>query len=191
MIDFSVDNNGVAFFKYRRWPEYIAAWILGVPIALGYFGLLIYFITSDVQSPFQSSGLFYLIFILTFPIAMIITNTVHFPLVNPHWIFTEVRTLILKSGAVPILRLGFFPFSIQKSIPRDKIEKIELYRHNYGKGLGFLYFLITQGHLHSLYILTNDNKRYYLAINEVKDGWLADAGRKLSEFLNVPFKENY
>ena len=191
MIDFSVDKNGVAFFKYRRWPEYIAAWILGVPIALGYFGLLIYFITSDVQSPFQSSGLFYLLFILTFPVAMIITNAVHFPLVNPHWIFTEVRTLILKSGAVPILRLGFFPFSIQKSIPRDKIEKIELYRHNYGKGLGFLYFLITQGHLHSLYILTNDNKRYYLAINEAKDGWLADAGKKLSEFLNVPFKENY
>ena len=27
-------------------------------------------------------------------------------------------------------------------------------------------------------------------INEVKDGWLSDEGRKLSEYLNVPFEEN-
>ena len=37
MIEFSVDNSNVASFKYRRWPEYLAAWIFGVPITLGYF----------------------------------------------------------------------------------------------------------------------------------------------------------
>jgi hypothetical protein len=191
IIEFSVDKNGVAFFKYRRWPEYVAAWILGVPIALGYFGFLIYFVVSDTRYPFQRSALFYLFVILAFLIAVIITNAVHFPIINPHWIFTEVRTLIIKPDTVPILRLGFVPVSIQKTIPRDTIEKIELYRHKYGKGLGFFYFWITQGNLHSLYISANDNKRYYLAKNEVKDGWLSDAGRKLSEFLNVPFEENY
>lgn len=191
MIEFSVDKDGVAFFKHRRWAEYIAAWILGVPIFLGYFGFMIYIMVFDANAPFQNGVLLHLFLITAFPLAMIITNAVHLPMFNPHWIFTEVRTLILKPDAAPILRLGFPPVSIQKSIPADTIERIELQRHKYGKGLGFFYFWITQGHLHSLYILTNDNKRYYLAMNEVKDGWLSDAAKKLSEFLNVPFEEHY
>jgi hypothetical protein len=191
MIAFSRQDKNAASFKYRRWPEYLAAWILGVPITVGFSGFVISSVLSDVNSPFQSNPFIYLWLILSFPIVMFATNAIHFPLMNPHWIFTEVRTLIIKADADPILKLGLFPFSIQRSIPREEIERIQLTRHKYGKGLGFFYFWMTQGHLHSLCVLTKDNKRYYLAINESKDGRLSDAGKELCAFLEVPFEETY
>ena len=191
MIEFSVEDNGVASFRLRRWPEYIAAWILGAPLSLGYFAGLVYFAASDIRSPFRNPTLFYLVTILAFPIILAVTNIVHLPILNLHWLFTEVRTLILRPEADPVLRWGCFPVSIQKAFPKDKIERLELRRYRYGKGLDFFYFWLTQAHLHSLCIVTSDNRQYYLAVNEVKDAWLADAGRKVSEFLNVPFEEHY
>ena len=190
MIEFRMDDDGVASFTSRRWPEYLAAWIFGVPLTLGYLGVLIYFAVSDAKSPFDNPALFYLLLILAFPIATVITNAIHLPILNPHWIFTEVRTLTLRPNADPILRFGFFPVSIRKTIPKGKIERLELRRYRHGRGLGFFYFWLTPAHLHSLWIETGDHRRYYLAVNEVKDAWLADAGKEVSEFLRVPFEEH-
>jgi hypothetical protein len=188
MIEYSVNDGSTGFFKYRKWAEYLASWIFGVPITLAYLTMLIMLLISDLNSASQLNPYFYLMLAFALPMAMVITSAVHLPILNPHWIFTEVRTLIIKPNTNAVLRMGFFPICIQKTIARKSIKRVTLYRHNYGKGLGFLYFWLTQGHLHSLCIVTNDNKRYYVAINEVKDGWLAEEGRKLSEFLNIPFE---
>lgn len=189
MIKFSIDNDNEGFFKYRRWAEYLASWIFAVPITIAYLTMLIMFLMSDLSSGAQPNPYFYLIPAVAFPIAMVIANAVHLPILNPHWIFTEVRTLILKQNTNAMLRMGFFPICIQITIARKDIKQVTLYRHKYGKGLGFLYCWLTHGHLHSLCILTNDRKRYYLAVNEVKDGWLRDEGSKLAGYLNIPFND--
>jgi hypothetical protein len=191
MIKFSINESNTGLFKYRRWAEYLASWIFAVPITLAYLTMFITFLLSDLKSASPVNWVFYFLLALIFPIAMVITNAVHLPLLNPHWVFTEVRTLTIKPKSDAMLRQGFFPICIQNTIAKKEIKQVKLYRHNYGKGLGFLYFWLTQGHLHSLCILTYDNKRYYVAKNEVKDGWLAEEGRKLSEFLEIPFDEKY
>jgi hypothetical protein len=191
MIEFSINDDNIGFFKYRRWAEYLASWVFAVPITLAYLTMFIIVLMSDLRSASTLNPYFYLVLAFAFPMAMVITNAVHLPVINPHWIFTEVRTLIIKPNTDAVLRWGFFPACIQKNIERKNIKQVVLYRHNYGRGLGFLYFWLTQGHLHSLCILTHDNKRYYVAKNEVKDGWLAEEGRKISEFLEIPFDEKY
>ena len=189
MIEFSIDNDNHGFFKYRRWAEYVTSWIFAVPITIAYLLMLIMFLMSDLSSGAQLNPYFYLILTLAFPITGFITNAVHLPILNPHWIFTEVRTLILSQNTNAVLRMGFFPICIQRTIAKKDIKQVRLYRHNYGKGSGLLYFWLTQGYLHSLCILTNGGKRYYLAVNEIKDGWLRDEGSKLAGYLNTPFND--
>jgi hypothetical protein len=186
MIKFSVDDGRTGTFRYRRWPEYLASWILAVPLTSLFLILLIEPLLSD-------SGTLpaLLLMIIGYKIALVITNAIHLPVLNVHWIFTEFRTLLLKPGAGAVLRLGPFPFCIQRTISREGIQRIVLERHKCGKGLGFLYYWMSPGHLHSLYLLMDGNTKHYLARNESKDGWLASEGKKLATFLGVEFTETY
>lgn len=191
MIEFSLNKDKTASFKYRRWAEFVAAWLFGVPITIGYFSILILLLFIDRDFRIQTMILFLVIIITAFPFAVMVTNAVHLPVLNSIGIFTEIRTLICKPREEVVFRLGFYPFCISKTIPVQSIEKVELIRHRYGKGLGFFYYWTSLGKLHSLRLVTREGKHYYLAVNEEKNGLLSDEGRKLSEFIDRSFVESY
>jgi hypothetical protein len=55
--------------------------------------------------------------------------------------------------------------------------------------MGFFYYFISPGlTLYSLQLVLKGGKRYRLAVNEVRNGDLSDEGKKLAEFLGVPFE---
>lgn len=179
-IQFMIRDNGMGIFKYRQLADYLAAWFLSIPITIAYFGLTSWAVPK--------------LFVLSTPLflfLMIVTNAVRCPIINPQWVLTSIRTLEIIPQQKVIFRVGVFPLCLQRSCSPLAIDRIVLMKQPHGKGMGYFYYWLTAGiNLYALYILTKTNTRYYLATNEVKNGWLLDEGTKLATFLQVPFEEN-
>jgi hypothetical protein len=56
-------------------------------------------------------------------------------------------------------------------------------------GMGFFEHFVGVANLYCLSVQTRDGKKYYLAANEVRNGWLAEEGSRLAAFLSVPFEK--
>jgi len=187
MIKFEKSDEAGGMFIYRRMAEYIVAWLIGLPVTLAYLFFLVQLVVSDW--PFLSF-LFHGALIAAFPILIVVTNLARFPLINPQWIFTSVRSLRVRPDGTAALRLGMFPVCLKRSFSRNDIEQIVLVRQKHGRGLAFFYYFTFAGvSLYSLYLQTAENKKYYLAVNETQNGRLEEEGRKLAGFLDIPFEK--
>ena len=187
-INFNPTEDGGGRFTYRCWPEYLASLFFALPLTGGWIYFLLFPLIMRTV-PFSAFRWWYLLLVGGYPLLVLATTWVHFPILNLHWLVTKIRTLHILPGRPLVLCLGFFPFSFRKTIARSSVEKIILLTHKNGIGLGYLYHWFTVCPLNSLYLVTKDKRRHCLACNETKGGWLSDCGRELADCIGVPFAE--
>ena len=189
VIDFQKDVSGRAVFRFHNKADYIAAIIFGAPLAAAYCWFLV-FILLHVESPeILRYTLYIVIGFAVFLTVMVVTNASQAPILNPQRMFTSVRTLIVRPDGKTIFRMGLFPLCLQRTILKANIEKIVIEKQKRPRGMAFFEYFLDPINFYSLYFETSSGKRHSLAINETRNGYLADAGSALAEFIDVPFEQ--
>jgi hypothetical protein len=179
MIRCVVDDGNTAVFECRRTAQYVVAWLVGIPLTIACGVIAFDFLR-------EGSFLYAVVTALALPLLILITNMMRAPFINPQWIFTAIRKLVVTPESA-VASLGYWPLRFRRSIPRADISKLVLEKQRWGRGVGFFEHFHSPGNIYALYLVYGDERRAYLVDNEPRNGLLQDEGRHLSQFLAVPF----